>query len=162
MRNNSSLPFKPAFLSFLVVLAGNSCGVREQSPESLKEAFRDDFLIGTAVGPFQVSGRDSLGIQLLDQQFNSITADNMMKWEWIHPRPGIYDFTAADHFVDFGEKHHMDIVGHCLIWHSQTPPWVFRDEAGGRVSRDTLLQRMHDHISTVMGRYRGRAAESLE
>jgi endo-1,4-beta-xylanase len=58
--------------------------------------------------------------------------------------------------VEFGEKNHMFIIGHTLVWHGQVPKWVFEDGAGNPVSRDTLLKRMHDHIFTVMGRYKGR------
>ena len=50
----------------------------------------------------------------------------------------------------------MFIVGHTLVWHQQTPRWVFEDATGAPVSRDTLLARLHDHIQTVVGRYRGR------
>ena len=50
----------------------------------------------------------------------------------------------------------MFIVGHNLVWHSQIPAWVFRDDKGNFVDRETLLKRMHDHIQTVVGRYKGR------
>jgi len=56
----------------------------------------------------------------------------------------------------------MLIVGHTLAWHSQTPRWVFQDENGRALSgtnaadRQLLLQRLHDHIATVVGRYKGR------
>jgi endo-1,4-beta-xylanase len=50
----------------------------------------------------------------------------------------------------------MFIVGHCLVWHSQVPDWVFRDDKGNFVDRETLLKRMHDHIQTIVGRYKGR------
>jgi endo-1,4-beta-xylanase len=56
----------------------------------------------------------------------------------------------------FGEKRHMFIVGHNLVWHSQVPDWVFRDDKGNLVDREALLKRMHDHIQTVAGRYKGR------
>ena len=56
----------------------------------------------------------------------------------------------------FGERNGMFIVGHTLVWHSQTPRWVFEDASGNRVRRDTLLARMRDHIHTVVGRYKGR------
>ncbi|MFH4276142.1 endo-1,4-beta-xylanase, partial [Acinetobacter baumannii] len=46
--------------------------------------------------------------------------------------------------------------GHTLIWHNQTPRWVFEDERGRPVSREVLLERMRDHIHTVVGRYKGR------
>jgi endo-1,4-beta-xylanase len=50
----------------------------------------------------------------------------------------------------------MMIIGHTLVWHSQTPRWVFQDADGKPLDRDALLKRMHDHIATVMGRYKGR------
>ena len=50
----------------------------------------------------------------------------------------------------------MQIVGHTLVWHSQVPAWVFQNDKGEPVDRDTLLKRMHDHIQTVVGRYKGR------
>jgi endo-1,4-beta-xylanase len=79
-----------------------------------------------------------------------------MKWARVHPKPGTYDFELADRFVEFGEEHNMFIVGHTLVWHSQTPDWVFENENGNPVSRDTLLQRMRDHIFKVVNRYDGR------
>src|SRR5262249_60473795 len=73
-----------------------------------------------------------------------------------HPEPGRYDFAAPDRFVEFGEKHGMFIVGHTLVWHNQTPRWVFEDEKGNAVDRETLLARLRDHIFIVVGRYKGR------
>ena len=81
-----------------------------------------------------------------------------MKWESIHPRVDGYNFDPADRYVAFGEKHGMFVIGHCLVWHSQTPSWVFQDDKGAPLTRDALIERMHDHISTVVGRYKGRIA----
>jgi endo-1,4-beta-xylanase len=50
----------------------------------------------------------------------------------------------------------MFIIGHVLVWHSQTPRWVFEDAQGHPTDPDTLLTWMRDHIHTVVGRYRGR------
>jgi endo-1,4-beta-xylanase len=123
---------------------------------TLKDVFKDDFLIGAALNRNQFNERDRRGAELVKTHFNSITAENVMKWERIHPRPNRYDFAAADKFVDFGQKNRMVIIGHTLVWHSQTPKWVFEDEKGNPVSRDELLKRMRDHILTVVGRYKGR------
>ncbi len=76
--------------------------------------------------------------------------------EHLAPGRDRYNFEPADRYVDFGVKNHMFIIGHNLIWHNQTPNWVFEDDSGKPVDRDTLLQRMHDHISTVVGRYKGK------
>jgi hypothetical protein len=74
----------------------------------------------------------------------------------IHLRNGVYNFTPADQFVEFGEKNSLFITGHCLIWHSQAPNWFFTDSLGKNVSRDVLIARMKEHISSVVGRYKGR------
>src|SRR5438046_10527025 len=99
-------------------------------------------LVGAALNAEQFSGRDTLGAALVTAQFNAITPENALKWESLHPRPGTYDFAAADQYVAFGERNRMFIVGHTLVWHNQTPQWVFQDSSGNPVSRDTLLARL--------------------
>lgn len=123
---------------------------------TLKDAFEGSFLIGAAINAEQFGGQDTAGAALVKRQFNAISPENVLKWEVVHPELGRYDFTGADQYVDFGEKNGMFVHGHTLVWHSQVPDWVFEDGAGNAVSRDTLLARMKDHITTVVGRYKGR------
>jgi endo-1,4-beta-xylanase len=126
------------------------------TPASLKDAFKGNFVIGAAINAEQIMGRDERGEAIIEEQFNSISPENALKWESVHPLPGKYDFALADQYVEFGEKHHMYIVGHNLVWHNQVPAWVFRDDKGNLLSRDALLARLRDHISTVVGRYKGK------
>lgn len=121
---------------------------------ALYKSFENSFYIGTAFSMRHIS--DSIYTATVAKHFNSITPENAMKWEKIHPKPGEYYFSAADSLMNFAEKHNMYVAGHVLVWHSQTPDWVFEDAKGKPVSRDTLLDRMHDHIKTVVGRYKGR------
>ena len=79
-----------------------------------------------------------------------------MKCEEIHPAEDKYFWDDADRFVKFGEENGMSITGHCLIWHSQMAPWFTKDSAGNLVDAETMKQRMNEHISTIMGRYKGR------
>lgn len=123
---------------------------------TLKDACKGSFLIGVAINADQFSDKDSRGCPIIKLQFDSITPENALKWESVHPKPDAYDFEAADRYVDFGERNHMAIIGHTLVWHSQTPKWVFQNDKGEPVDRETLLNRMHDHIQTVVGRYKGR------
>lgn len=123
---------------------------------TLKDAFKNDFLIGAAINRSQFYDTDQRGDPIIKAQFNSITPENILKWESVHPSPGQYAFDAPDRYVQFGESNHMYIIGHTLIWHNQTPRWVFQDDHGNPVSRDVLLERMRDHILTVVGRYQGR------
>jgi len=126
-----------------------------QAPTSLKDAYRGAFVVGAAINTAQITGQDARGDAITEAQFNSISPENALKWENVHPEPGIYAFDIPDQYVTFGEKHHMFIVGHCLVWHNQVPAWVFRDDKGNFVDRETLLRRLHDHIQTVVGRYKG-------
>jgi endo-1,4-beta-xylanase len=123
---------------------------------TLKEAYRDAFLVGTAVNEAIVSGEDSASQRIVLQQFNTITNENVLKAERVAPRRDAYDFTDADAFVAFGERHRMFIVGHTFVWHNQTPPWFFQDSAGRPNSRDAQLERMRSHIETLATRYVGR------
>ncbi|MDX1283691.1 MAG: endo-1,4-beta-xylanase, partial [Draconibacterium sp.] len=69
---------------------------------------------------------------------------------------GVFNFEDADKLVKLGEENNMFVVGHTLVWHSQTPDWLFTDENGKDVSREVLIERMRKHIYTVVGRYKGR------
>ena len=122
---------------------------------SLKDAYRGDFVVGAALNSAQIADR-ARSDAIVKAQFNAISPENALKWENIHPQPDKYDFTTADAYVAFGEKNHMFIVGHCLLWHNQTPAWVFRDENGKLLDRERLLARLRDHIRTIVGRYKGR------
>jgi endo-1,4-beta-xylanase len=122
----------------------------------LKDAYKDDFIVGAAIGENQILGGEPKSLELVAEQFNAISPENCLKWESVHPEADRYDFEQADKYVEFGEKHGMFILGHTLVWHNQTPDWVFEDENGKPISRDALLARMRDHIHTVVGRYKGR------
>ena len=145
------------------LLTGGMAGTAAPAT-TLKAAYQNDFLIGVAINQRQFSGEDANGAAIIREQFNCISPENALKWSSIHPNPGSngYNFGPADQFVAFGEANHMTIVGHTLVWHNQTPRWVFQDPTGRPLSgtnaadRELLLQRMRDHIHTVVGRYKGR------
>jgi endo-1,4-beta-xylanase len=128
----------------------------EKTQPALKSVFKDDFYIGAALSLNQISGNEPDSVALVEKHFNSITPENILKWEEVHPEPNKYNFEPADRFVALGEKNKMHIVGHTLVWFFQTPDWVFQDESGKSLDRKALLRRMKEHIFTVMGRYKGR------
>ena len=151
------------FLAVLFAILGTGCHLETMDTTSahepaLKEVFKGDFLIGAALKTtqFTSSEKENSEVKLIQKHFNSITPENVLKWEQIHPGPNRYNFEPADHYVDFGVRNHMFIIGHNLIWHNQTPAWVFFDSNGKILDREALLQRMREHIFTVMGRYKGK------
>jgi endo-1,4-beta-xylanase len=126
------------------------------SPAPLKTIFKNDFLIGAALNESQFTEQNAPAVDLIKKQFNSISPENVLKWESVHPAADRYAFELPDRYVKFGEKNGMFVIGHTLVWHNQTPKWVFEDNAGKPVDRETLLKRMHEHIRAVVGRYKGR------
>jgi endo-1,4-beta-xylanase len=197
-------------------LAGCVTGTKSKSPSTLKEAYKDHFYVGVAINraiAMNAAVRADNVKRNMDQikkdtavvveQFNQIVPENDLKWALIQPEsgPSGYIFGPADDFVEFGIKNNLYLVGHTLIWHAQTPNWVFQGTnsppgmtnipapapviatttnatgtnafgrrggrgfgggfgrggfTGPRASRDELLERMREHIHTVVGRYKGK------
>jgi len=120
-------------------------------PLSLKAAFRDNFHIGTALNKSQINEAIPEAATLIQKEFNSITAENMMKWMHIQPATDTFNFELSDKFVELGEKNDMFIIGHTLVWHSQLAPW-----ANEIKDREEMIGHLQNHISTIVGRYKGR------
>jgi endo-1,4-beta-xylanase len=139
----------------LLLVSTSPTGCKSDSA-SLKEVFKNHFMIGAALNRRQFSEEDPRALPIINAHFNSITPENQLKWMNVHPSADKYDFAGSDRYVDFGEKHGMYIIGHTLVWHRQTPDWVFEDGNGKPASRELLLNRLRDHIQTVVGRYKGR------
>jgi endo-1,4-beta-xylanase len=197
MKSRSSNLIRTISLSAAFLILGTSA--HSADPPALKDAYKDHFYVGvainrtiatsTAVQADNVNrnmGQVEKDVALVKQQFNQISPENDLKWQLIQPREGPdgYNFGPADAYVNFGLSNNMYIVGHVLVWHGQTPNWVFQGTnippettnalangtnapagrrggrgigiAGPRASREELLQRMHDHIATVVGRYKGK------
>jgi len=108
--------------------------------------------IGAAIQPRRLTEADYA--QTLSREFNLVTPENDMKFGPIHPEQGTYNFTNADAIVDFAVANRIQIKGHTLAWHSQQPAWV----TNGSWTREQLMAVLHDHIMTVVGRYKGRIA----
>jgi len=123
---------------------------------ALKDLVPRGWLIGVALNQRQSDGVDAAAVDLVTRQFNSITPENLLKFESVQRQPGLFTFDAQDRYVAFGADRGMAVIGHTLVWHSQTPAWVWDGTGGGLADRTTLLERMQTHIATVVGRYKGR------
>lgn len=130
-----------------------SNGLQVAAEKGLKDYYKDYFPIGVAVNTRALSGPES---QLIIREFNSVTAENDMKMGPIHPREHEYNWKNGDAIVDFAESHHIKVRGHNLLWHAQAPVWMFKDSLGNTVSKEVLLARLKEHITTVVNHYKGR------
>jgi len=95
--------------------------------------------------------------QMMLEHFNSITFENELKPDAIlnHAESK----KAGDQVVKFNKNtlemlewcktNNMAMRGHTLIWHSQTPNWIFYedfDPSKARASREVMLARMESYI----------------
>ena len=146
-------------VSLFIFFTFFNCETKKTSQNSnttLKETYKEAFKIGNVLNEEMAAGIDTISQRIILEQFNAITPENIMKAEFINPKPGIYNFKPADDFVAFGKKNNLFIIGHTLVWHNQTPAWFFHDETGKPNTPEAQIERMRSHIENVAGRYAGK------
>lgn len=139
--------------SILMVIA---CSVNKsvnQTDKGLKDYYQAYFPMGVAVAPKDLTGASA---NFIVKHYNSITPENAMKMGPIHPQENYYYWKDADSIVSFATRNHLKIRGHALVWHEQTPNWLFKNADGTQVTKEVLLKRMKDHIFTIVNRYKGK------
>jgi endo-1,4-beta-xylanase len=152
MRNKILLTVTCAFTTLLFTSCSHTKNATGSSAmPSLKQTFKNDFLVGTALSAPQIEGRDTGAARLVPQQFNAATPENIMKAEIIHPGWDKYNFDPADKLVEYAKKNGIQVTAHTLIWHSQTPAFL-----RGIKDADSIKQYFVNHINTVAGRYDGK------
>ncbi|MCM3871579.1 MAG: endo-1,4-beta-xylanase, partial [Pyrinomonadaceae bacterium] len=134
--------------------------VAERDIPSVYQSLAAYFPIGAAVWQGDLTGEHAF---LLTKHFNSLTSENDMKWDTLHPTEATFNFAPADAQVNFAKANNMQIRGHTLVWHNQNPAWLFLDANGQPMTstpenRALLLQRLRTHIQTVMTHYRNDTA----
>ncbi len=121
----------------------------ERRPPALKELYRNHFLIGMAGDlPGNYSQQE---LALVKEHFNMVTPENCMKPALVHPSQNTWRFERPDALVKWCLENNIDVHGHTLVWHAQTNDWFFRDG-----DKATVIRRMEEHISTLVGRYKGK------
>jgi endo-1,4-beta-xylanase len=139
--------------SLLIAVFTAACVQAQSDEKGLKDYYANYFPIGVAVYPGALKNEEGTFIA---KNFASLTAENAMKSGPIHPKENEYFWKDADSIVAFSVRNKFKVRGHTLVWHNQTPKWLFVDSDGKNVSKDILLQRMRDHIHAVVGRYKGK------
>ena len=137
---------------FLMVACGEKQVSTEHSePATMKDVFKNEFLIGVAVNDYLIFESDSIGAQLVKREYNTITPENSMKWEHMEPEQGVFEFKTSDSYVDFSKNNNIAFIGHNLVWHSQLSSWVEEIE-----SKEELNTSLKNHVQTIASRYAGK------
>jgi endo-1,4-beta-xylanase len=145
-------------VALIVAAGGDSGNLADTATVAVDPALRSlasarHFLVGAAVD-MNAYRSDPLYRQKLAAEYNSVTPEGAMKFARIHPGPTQYTFTDADSIVSLALANGMAIHGHTLVWGEVLPEWV----TAGTFTKAQLLQVLKDHITTVVGRYRGKIA----
>lgn len=113
----------------------------------IKELYAEHFLIGNAISSFELEG---LMLDHLKHHHNLVTAENGMKPEALYDQDRNFNFAGADYLVDTALAEGFKVHGHVLVWHAQSPEWLWLDDEGEPLSREEALSNMETHIRTVM------------
>ena len=133
----------------------NAAPEAERAPSvGLKDAFAGKFLIGAAG---DLRGYSDAELENIKANYDVMTPENCMKPQPLHPWEDRYSWYTSDAMVEWCEDNDVEVWGHTLLWHSQTGRWFFEPGPDGEpVTRELAMERLKDHITTVVGRYKGR------
>ncbi len=124
---------------------------------SLKEIYKDYFMVGTIYQGFSKADFDRNDHDLINQHFNVITAENIMKPEYMQNPEGTFHFQVQDYMVELAEKNGHTVIGHTLAWHNQSGDFLGKkNKEGNPVTREEAIQQLKDHIYGVVGHYKGK------
>src|SRR5215213_8716355 len=115
--------------------------------------------VGVAVNT-DLLGENKAYTRIVNQQFNTVTPENVMKWEVVEPNRGTYNWAPADELVASARRNGQLVRGHTLVWHSQLPKWLATTEPDGSQStplsksqlRAVLKQHIRDEVTHFQGK----------
>ncbi|WP_254643845.1 endo-1,4-beta-xylanase [Streptomyces sp. BV286] len=151
-------------LSATLLVAGVGTATADETPQGFGRsgtaplralADRAGLRIGTAVDMAALAD-DEAYRRTTGREFNSVTAENVMKWEVVEPARGTYDWSGADALVRFARERGQVVRGHTLVWHSQLPGWLTAGVADGSIGAEELRGILRKHVTTEVKRYKGK------
>ncbi|KRF21820.1 hypothetical protein ASG95_20535 [Phycicoccus sp. Soil803] len=90
--------------------------------------------------------------RVLAEQFDSVHSENEMKYRFVEPQQGVFDFTGPDRLVKFAQEQGMQVKGHALITTCCDPQYLV-DKVNDPAAFRALMTK---HITTIMKRYKGK------
>lgn len=90
--------------------------------------------------------------EVLAEQFNSLSPENDMKWQFVEPQEGIFDFEGLDRLAAFGKANDMQVKGHGLISGCCNPDYLVSKVNDPVAFRAAMV----NHFNTIMKRYKNK------
>ncbi|NJR75274.1 MAG: endo-1,4-beta-xylanase [Scytonema sp. CRU_2_7] len=114
-----------------------------------KRAAAKGLIYGAACGQGILASDKNLKASIV-RECGVLTPENELKWQFVRPRPDVFDFSRGDWMASFARAHNMLFQGHTLVWHQQLPEW-FKEV----VNRQNAEKFLVEHITTVTKHYAG-------
>ena len=112
----------------------------------LRDKYTSYFPVGAAVMTYSLERYEDIL-----PHFNSITAENDMKWRLLEKTEGQPDYATADALVAWAKEHDTAVRGHCLLWYKSLPAWL-----PSRVTdKESALNYIDKHIRETMTHFGG-------
>lgn len=139
--------FALSFLSACSILP--STHLENKSHKGLKDIISPDKVIGISVDYLELKNNKTYS-NLVKNEFSSITPENAMKFETLHPTDTISDFRQADYLVSFAKNNNLTLRGHTPIWHRQLPLWLKSKQR----TKDQTRAIFDKHVVELISRYK--------
>ncbi|MEH7417370.1 endo-1,4-beta-xylanase [Neobacillus drentensis] len=120
---------------------------------SLADTYKSSFLFGNVIEPTQL---DSKTTNMYKSYYNVTTPENAMKPLSISSAKGVYNYSGADSIIAWAQENGIQVHGHTLVWHDQSPNWLNKNTDGTPLTRSEARQNLQDYISNVAGHFKGK------
>ncbi len=131
---------------------------------AVKDVYADYFLVGGVIGSNGISNPSVSDI--ITTNFNSVTMENELKPNSLldyltsisdpkYDESPAINYNNLDYALKYAKDNGLKMRGHTLVWHSQTPRWLFTVGYSMKadaplVSKEVMLKRMENYIKQVM------------
>lgn len=138
-------------VAFAVAVIFTGCN----RPETLREAYQDDFYIGAAVtvGDFQSQPFYKMYDEEVLKNYSSFSTENAMKPEVVYSDrgPEHYRYKYAEDLLRYANEHDIVVRGHTLLWHQSVAKMV-----SVNMSKEEARANLEEFISNYVGHFKGR------
>ena len=122
----------------------------------LKDAYKDRFLIGAAINTAIASGEHPDITEIIKRDFGSVTPENSMKWGSVRTPVGGWKWEGRP-------LHELRDPGTNCMPSATRLAWAdaqfgVQDAKGNYIQPAELAKKMEEHITTIVGRYKGQTA----
>jgi endo-1,4-beta-xylanase len=88
---------------------------------------------------------------ILLKHASTVTSEVSLKMDYTQKAEGEWNYSEGDYLIEKARAYGLDVIGHCVVWHLQTPTWLEARLAGATMpGRENLLR---EHVRRVVSHF---------